>query len=203
MCERAWSAGRSTAKFWSATATVPTGPSRSPDAPGPDQWNRAAREARGDILAFLHADALVDAGWASAIVSAIADGAVGGWFQVEIVPESTSAVDAMGLRLMAAGINARTRLWQTATSDQCLFVRRETFEAIGGVPRLPLMEGYELARRLRRAGPTAILDPHLRISGRRWERGGLVRTMCVMFLLRGAYIAGVDVDWLERIWNRV
>jgi len=167
------------------------------------QWNDGLREARGEILAFLHADAVVDGDWARAIVRAVDDGAVGGWFQVEIVPESRSALAAMGLRMMAAGMNARTRLFHTATSDQCLFVRRQTLEAIGGVPELPLMEGLELARRLREAGPTAMLGRHVRISGRRWERAGLVRTAALMVLLRGAYDVGVDVEWLRAVWDRV
>jgi hypothetical protein len=51
--------------------------------------------------------------------------------------------------------------------DQSIFVRRETFRALGGFASIPLMEDMEFSRRLRRAGKVAVLDPPLQSSTRR------------------------------------
>lgn len=165
------------------------------------QLNLAAREASGDMLVFLHADTLVRPEWAADIHSAASDGAVGGWFQIEIIPELQTFQGNHGLDPMAFGINWRTRLFRTATADQSIFVRRDVFESLGGIPEIPLMDGKALAERLRDAGPIVIGGKHVRISGRRWERGGLLRTMCLMFLLRGGFQLGVDPEFLHTAWR--
>ncbi len=166
------------------------------------QWNAGAERASGDVLALLHADSVVGPAWAERIRDAIQEGVSGGWFQVEILPEQGTVASANGLAVMATGINVRTLVFRTATSDQSIFVRRDLFEELGGVPSRPVMEGYELASRLGEAGATAILGSEVRISGRRWERSGLVRTMLVGFAIRAAYEFGVDAGWLSDVWQK-
>ncbi len=56
------------------------------------------------------------------------------------------------LKLVAAMMNARSRLTGIATGDQGIFVERSLFAAIGGYPRQALMEDIELSKRLKRAG---------------------------------------------------
>ncbi len=166
------------------------------------QINAGARQAGGDVLVMLHADSLVGPGAIEAIVEAIDAGHVGGWFQVDILPELQTTAASTALGCIAWGINLRTRLFHTATSDQGIFCRREVFEAIGGLPEVSLMEGNLFARALRERGSTAILGRELRISGRRWEKNGLFRTILLMYGIRAAHMAGVDPDKLERVWRR-
>ena len=166
------------------------------------QLDAGARESTGETLAMLHADAIVRPEWVAEIVESIDAGAAGGWFQIEILPELGTLQGANGLELMAAGINARTRATEkAATADQSIFVRRSVFEAIGGVPDLPILEGNALARRIAEHGPVSLGGPHVRISGRRWERGGLLRTMFLMFAIRGAFHLGVDPARLRHVWD--
>jgi rSAM/selenodomain-associated transferase 2 len=166
------------------------------------QWNAGAAQASGEVLALLHADSVVGPAWAGRIRGAIQEGVSGGWFQIEILPENGTVTSANGLTVMAGGINIRTLVFRTATSDQSIFVRREVFDDLGGVPSRPVMEGYELASRLGETGTTAILGSEVRISGRRWERSGLVRTMLVGFAVRAAYEFGVDAGWLSDLWQK-
>lgn len=171
-------------------------------APGrPAQLNAGARVAVGDVLVMLHADSLLTPRAVEAMVAAVERGAVGGWFQIDIIPDLQVGHRHLHLGWMAWGINLRTRLFRTATGDQCIFCRRDAFEAIGGVPDVPLMEGNLCARSLRGHGSIEILAPELRISGRRWEKNGVLRTMVFMYGIRAAHRAGVSEDVLARVWR--
>jgi glycosyltransferase involved in cell wall biosynthesis len=182
------------------------GADRLVDCDRPDrarQLNRGARAARGAVLAMVHADNLLRPEWPTEIAEAYADGDVGGWSQVEILPERPTPAGARALGWIAAGINARTRAFKTATGDQAIWVRREVFDRIGGVPDVPIMEGHRLARRLRHAGPTQIGGPFVRISGRRWQRGGILRVMLVMYLIRAGSMAGLPPTLLRQAWDHL
>ncbi len=135
------------------------------------------------------------------MAASIQRGDVGGWFQLEVRSELGGAADALGLRLVSLGINARTRRLHTATGDQAIYARRDALEAVGGVPQIPLLEGWELVKLLSEYGNTSTLGRHLWISGRRWERTGIVRTTCLMWGLRLAYMAGASPDTILKVWN--
>ena len=97
------------------------------------------------------------------------------------------------LALVAAMMNARSRLTGIATGDQGIFVQRALFETVGGYPDQPLMEDIELSRRLQRAaGAPLHLAPKIVTSGRRWEREGPWRTILAMWRIRFAYWRGAD-----------
>jgi hypothetical protein len=66
-------------------------------------------------------------------------GVGGGCFEIAF-----PAAAPRSLRLVARGINWRTRRFTTATGDQGIFLRRAVFEAIGGYRDLPLMEDIAL-----------------------------------------------------------
>ena len=63
-------------------------------------------------------------------------------------PSPTSVANWLGPLLRLADL--RSRVTRLPYGDQAVFVRRETFERVGGFPDQPLMEDVELARRLRR-----------------------------------------------------
>lgn len=165
------------------------------------QLNRGAERATGEGLVFLHADTLVPPEWSGAIWGALEEGADGGWCEIAIVPETPSGAVANGLPAVAQGINWRTRHFETATAEQSLFVRRSALEAMGGLPEVPIMEGAELASRLREHGRTSLLEATVRVSGRRWERAGLLRGSLTMYAVRMGYMCGVDPDRLVRFWR--
>jgi len=165
------------------------------------QLNVGAERAAGRALVFLHADTLVPPEWAASVWGAIEEGADGGWCPIEIVPESTTSIAINGFPAVSVGINWRTRRFETATGDQSLFVRREVFEALGGLPELPIMEGAEMAARLREYGRVRLLEHRVRVSGRRWERTGLVRGTLAMYAIRAGYSCGIDPDRLLELWK--
>jgi glycosyltransferase involved in cell wall biosynthesis len=172
-------------------------------SPGrPAQLNAALPLATGRLVAILHADALITPATLRALLAA-AHTHDAGWFQLQDIlhdgPER--GLTTHGLALIAWGINLRTRLFHTATGDQLIWATRALLIRVGGVPDLPVMECNALVRRLRAAAPTATLAPLVRISGRRWQRQGLLRTTLQMYALRAAYMARVPPTLLVRSWR--
>ncbi len=150
------------------------------------QMNAGAQVATGETLLFLHADTLPPAGFSHLIEQALTDlDVVGGRFDVDL--------DAPGwpFRMIGALMNIRSRLTHIATGDQGIFVRRETFESIGGYPELDIMEDLELSRRLKRAGKVACLRNRVRTSARRWQKHGITKTILIMWGLRLCHFFGI------------
>jgi len=160
------------------------------------QMNAGARGARGDVILFLHGDTLLPSGFAGQVLAAVAGGAVGGRFDVQLCGQSRL------LPAVAALMNARSRWSGIATGDQAIFVRRDVFERLGGFASIPLMEDVELSARLRRSGRVAALRSRVVTSGRRWDEDGAVRTVLLMWALRFAYACGVSPERLAAFYRR-
>jgi rSAM/selenodomain-associated transferase 2 len=160
------------------------------------QMNAGAGASAGAILLFLHADTRLPVGALEAIESALADpGRAWGRFDVRI----EGRVACLGV--VAALMNARSRLTGIATGDQAMFVRRAAFEAAGGFPPIPLMEDVALSKRLKRISRPACLHLRATTSGRRWERDGALATIALMWRLRLAYALGADPRQLARRYD--
>ena len=157
------------------------------------QMNRAASEAAGEALIFLHADTILPAGALDAVSAALDDGYVFGGFRIAFLEP--------GLDGVAWAINTRTRLTRAPWGDQAQFLRRDTFLRLGGYREIPIMEDYELASRMKRAGRTTILPLTVRTSGRRFLQKGAVRTAAMNWTIIAAYHLGVSPERLAR-WYR-
>ncbi|MEP7341881.1 MAG: TIGR04283 family arsenosugar biosynthesis glycosyltransferase, partial [Acidobacteriota bacterium] len=160
------------------------------------QMNQGALAATGDTLLFLHADVNLPQQAIEAVRQALADERVlGGCFQIRFsddVPPS--------LKIVAWGINLRTRLFRTATGDQTIFVRRRVFDQIGGYQTFPLMEDVEFFRQIKRLGCVMVLGEQVEISPRRWLKHGVWRTVMLMYLLRAGYWLGIHPATLKRFF---
>jgi rSAM/selenodomain-associated transferase 2 len=157
------------------------------------QMNAGAAQASGAVLIFLHADTRLPPQAVERVQAALAPGRhCWGRFDVRI-----DGRDPM-LRVVAACMNARSRLSGIATGDQAIFVRREAFDAVGGYPDIPLMEDVALSRALKRLSRPACLASRAVTSGRRWERLGTWRAIALMWRLRLAYALGADPRGLAR-----
>ena len=155
------------------------------------QMNAGARAADGDALLFLHADSHLPDTAAQMIDQALQ---THHWGRFNVRIEGSSPL----LPLIAAMMNARSRLTGIATGDQAMFMRRAAYEAIGGFPELPLMEDIAASKALKRLGPPGCLRARVMTSGRRWEKHGVLRTVLLMWRLRLAYFCGADPDVLAR-----
>lgn len=151
------------------------------------QMNAGAKLATGDILLFLHADTRLPEAADRAVSSALA--ATGRhWGRFDVTIAGRSAL----LPVIAAFMNARSRLTAIATGDQAIFVRRAAWAGAGGYPEIALMEDVAFSKAMRRYGPPLCLRERVATSGRRWERHGALRTILLMWRLRLAYFLGAD-----------
>lgn len=156
------------------------------------QLNRGAEAAANDAILFLHADTLLPTGACNAVQRAVTRGFDFGGFRIAFIEHSAR------LAYVAFMINARTRMTQKPWGDQAQFVRRDAFLAIGGYPEFPIMEDYELARRMKHR---TVLPLTVRTSGRRFLEKGVIRASMVNWLIITCYHLGVKPETLAR-WYR-
>jgi hypothetical protein len=71
----------------------------------------------------------------------------------------------------------RSRYLRLPYGDQALFLRRETFERLGGFRDIPILEDLCLVRRAKRIGRVVVAPERVRTSPRRYDRNGLLRNM--------------------------
>ncbi len=162
------------------------------------QMNAGAQAAGGDTLLFLHADTRLPED-ADRLVLAGLDSTGLAWGRFDVRIDGRSAL----LPVVAAFMNARSRLTAIATGDQAIFARRAAFTRAGGFPPIALMEDIAFSRTMKRQGPPLCLRQRAVTSGRAWERRGAFRTIVLMWRLRLAFFLGADPARLaERYGSR-
>lgn len=160
------------------------------------QLNTAALNARGDILLFLHADTVLPETYAADILKTLKQpGIAAGAFRLGINS------DRLGIRLVESLTNLRSKWLQLPYGDQAIFMRRDVFLRLGGFSGLPIMEDYELVRRLQRQGRVATLAKQVRTSARRWLKLGILRTTLINQLMIAGYWLGISPNRLARFYR--
>jgi rSAM/selenodomain-associated transferase 2 len=161
------------------------------------QMRAGAEAARGDLIFFVHADTWLPANAAHAALNCLRDPVVvaGGFWKVF----RDTPVLLLGSRWKCA---VRLFVGRRIAGDQCLFVRREILERVGGVPDIPLMEEFELCGRLRKAGRLALADATVTTSARRFRNLGVLRTYWRMWWVTMLWRLGVSPAKLRAIYEK-
>ncbi|MEH2052335.1 TIGR04283 family arsenosugar biosynthesis glycosyltransferase [Nostoc sp.] len=161
------------------------------------QMNAGALAASGEILLFLHADSRLPMGFDEMIRTALQQpGSAAGAFKLRI------DASLLSLRWVEWGVNVRSHFYQMPYGDQAIFLTKEVFQQIGCFPELPIMEDFELMRRLKRIGRIVIIPTPVVTSARRWLQKGVFKTTLLNQIVITAYLLGISPERIRRWYRR-
>lgn len=177
------------------------------------QLNAGADAATGEVLLFLHADAVLSLDGCQQIREAMAEPvfAFGAFKQVL---ENRAWI----YRLIEFGNACRGRVLQTVYGDQGIFVRKELFSRLGGFDEIPIMEDFTFSNKLRQlcegsrkagvidsefaqsAYKFRLLSGPLKVSTRRWEANGPIRQTFSNWMMTISFMRGTDPQLLAQVY---
>ena len=161
------------------------------------QLAMGAAQASGEWLLFLHADTVLDPGWAvaaAAFMAAVPKGDRAAYFRFTLDDPGLAA------RRLERLVAWRCRALALPYGDQGLLIHRTLYAAVGGFRPLPLFEDVDMARRLTRARLVP-LDVAAVTSARRYLRSGYLlrpaRNLCCLSL----FFMGLPPRLIARIYR--
>lgn len=161
------------------------------------QSNAGAAAACGEVLLFLHADSRLPEQFEKHILQAISNpDFAAGAFELKIDEARPS------LRLIEHLANFRSCRLHTPYGDQGIFLRASLFRELGGFPDQPIMEDFELIRRLRSRGRILIVPAPVTTSARRWKKNGVLKTTLINQVMILGYWWGIPPQRLAQWYNR-
>jgi len=116
------------------------------------QLDAGAAIAKGDWLLFLHADTVLEQGWAEEAASFIERVESGRRRKAAAYFRFSLDDDGFMPRLVEGLVGLRCALFALPYGDQGLLISRAHYARLGGFRPLPLMEDLDLVRRLKRRG---------------------------------------------------
>jgi rSAM/selenodomain-associated transferase 2 len=158
------------------------------------QLRLGAQRASGDVVLFLHADTWLPENAGAVIAETLARPLVvaGGFYK--------------RFRDGGALPGSRLRCWllwaltNRLFGDQAIFVKRDVLEQCGGVPDVPLMEEFELCKRLAIHGRIALAPATVFTSPRKFREQGTLNTYWLMTRCIVRYCLGTSPQRLAEIY---
>lgn len=161
------------------------------------QMDLGLRAASGRVVLFLHVDTRLPDGWYALVLDAFAALPTPAWSAFRLAFDDPRPV----FRLIERAAALRQALTRVPHGDQGVAVNRDAALAAGGIPHVPLMEEYELARRLRGQGRFVALPAAATTSPRRYGRLGPLRTAARNSGLVALWHLGVPPRRLARLYR--
>lgn len=161
------------------------------------QMNTAAALGEGNILVFLHADVKPPESFVQDIINTIDDGYEAGFFSYRFDKKSVA------LQLNAS-FTAKDGFF-TGGGDQCLFIKKEVFNALGGFDEEQvLMEDFEFFGRMKENNVRyKIIQNDLIVSARKYNNNSYLRINLANFLLVVLFKFGYPAKKLKSLHDRL
>ena len=167
------------------------------------QMNVGAKAATGEILLFLHADTVLPSGFEQMVRSTLQP-PIDKQLPITIAGAFTLKIDdpMPSLRWIEWMVTWRSKWRQMPYGDQAIFLTAETFRSISGFVEMPIMEDFELIKRLQRLGRIEILAAPVLTSARRWLQRGIWQTTLINQAIIIGYSIGISPDRLVTWYRR-
>jgi rSAM/selenodomain-associated transferase 2 len=161
------------------------------------QMNTAAYIAKGDILYFVHADAIPPITYITDILKEIENGEKVGCFRMKFASNKTI------LRLNS-WFTQLPFLWCRG-GDQTLFIKKELFDQLSGYKTdYMIMEEYDLIQRLRTlAIHFSIIPKNIVISARKYDTNSWLRVQMANLLVFNMYRLGFAQEKLVKTYKKL
>jgi rSAM/selenodomain-associated transferase 2 len=161
------------------------------------QMNEGAKNAKGNMLLFLHADTELPLDAMRLIATAMEDKQyVAGAFDLGIKSER------FVFRAIEYVASLRSRVTRIPFGDQAIFMRKDYFDEIGGYKDMPIMEDVEVMERIKKRGDKIFVIPQkVHTSSRRWEREGILRCTLRNWLLQILYLLHISPRRFSRFYR--
>ena len=159
--------------------------------------NLGVKNSVGKVVLFLHADVKLPKRYDQLIREAMHDPqVVGGAFEFSFEHIS------VGLWVTEKLNRLRYKIGKTYYGDQCIFVRKEVFERMGGYPDLELMEDAAFSQALAREGRVVLIPKSVRVSIRRFRNEGVWRMLFKDLRIWWRDVRGKDVQEFAEEYRR-
>ncbi|MCP9916953.1 TIGR04283 family arsenosugar biosynthesis glycosyltransferase [Cyanobium sp. ATX 6F1] len=176
------------------------------------QMNEGARQARGDLLCFLHADTLVPCDLVAMAERVLADRTTAGAGFVSLMRgDATTRWGISALNLLKthlAPLLFRPHLYlrglRLLFGDQVMICRRQTFWEVGGFNEtLPLLEDGDLCLRLVQRGRLRLINRVVISSDRRVQRWGAAKAAAIYLSIGVLWGLGMPPARLKRFYEDI
>ena len=137
------------------------------------QLDAGAAMAQGDWMLFLHADTVLEPGWAEEAEAFMERVDTGRRAPAAAYFRFTLDDDGFMPRLVESLVGLRCLLFALPYGDQGLLISRAHYARLGGFRPLPLMEDVDLVRRLKRRELVGLKSRAV-TSAQRYQREGYV-----------------------------
>ncbi|NVM35605.1 MAG: glycosyltransferase [Candidatus Lokiarchaeota archaeon] len=167
------------------------------------QLNAGAKQAKGDILLFLHADTILPEDAILQILYRLGDpNVIGGGFKKDWnwnpIVKRSSFLKFANFWWQGLG-NWLVRLLRTFPGDNAIFVRKSIYEEIKGFRPLTICEDFDFSRRLKKYGKKRFIyiDSAVLTSTRRYEKFGFIYINLVWFWIYWLWRLGMSQERLK------
>lgn len=168
------------------------------------QMNDAVKEAKGDILFFVHADMKLADKTLSAIQEQINLGFDGGGF-ANIFDEHNDKIKSLGTWMNFRIFNKEEQSDKGIFyGDNGIFVKKHVIETLKGFKEIPIMEDYDFSKRMNnRFKVIKIKEPPIVLSARRHIKAGFFKTRFQWIAIKKLYKWGVSPSVLVKWYGDI
>jgi rSAM/selenodomain-associated transferase 2 len=160
------------------------------------QLAAGAAAAQGDWLLFLHADTVLDPGWAEEASLFIESS---GPSQAAVFRFALDDESAAAARLEAM-VAWRCRALTLPYGDQGLLISRQLYDALGGYRPIPLFEDVDMIRRVGRDRLT-LLETRAVTSAARYQKSGYLRRSIRNLFCMALFHVGIPPHVIARFYG--